>query len=120
MGEALIPKRVNIAGIDYKVVLEDENTLKSALREIGVEGWRGRYSYWDPVDTRIYISKNLPNELMEFYFCLEVFRAWSYYIGDKLWKEDRIIRPYAVQLRLLLKSFRKKQKEEREKQHYIH
>jgi hypothetical protein len=114
----MMPKRVNIAGISYEIVLVEEGKLKTTLKEIGVSGWRNRYSYWDPLDTRIYISQELPDDLKEFFFCLEVFRAWSYYVGDKLGENDRIIRPYASQLRLLLKSFRKGH-ETKEKQAYI-
>lgn len=105
----MIPEKVNIAGIVHEVVFESEQRLRGALKELGVEDWQRRFSYWDPVDAKIYISQELPDQLKEFCFCLEVFRAWSFYIGDRLGEKDRIIRPYAAQLRLLLRSFFSKQ-----------
>lgn len=107
----MIPKEAVIAGIPHDVVFEEEKKLKYALKKIGVENWQNRYSYWDIMDNKIYIAENIPKDLQEFLFCLEVLRAISYYIGDKLWENDNILRPYAALLRLFLKSYNYKPKD---------
>jgi len=117
----MIPDRVNIAGIIYDVKMEDSERLREALKSLGVKGWERRYAYWDPHDTCIYIANDLPRELQEFYFCLEVLKAWSFYVGDKLFENERILRPYAAQLRLLLHCFPGARNKRKEKghNHYI-
>jgi len=100
----MIPKKVNIAGIEHKVIEEDRTRLQLALKKIGVENWRNRFSYWDPVDARIYLDRDLREELKELLFCIETIRAWTFFVGGKLGEEEEEIRPYATQLRLLLRS----------------
>lgn len=123
----MIPKKVNIAGIEHKIIEEDRTKLRLALKKIGIEDWKTRFSYWDPIDAHIYVDRSLRKELKEFFFCIEVVRAWSYFIGDKLAEDERIIRPYAVQLRLLLRSVAnsskgksKNGKEDEKSARYIH
>ncbi|MBC7109067.1 MAG: hypothetical protein H5T41_09860 [Methanomassiliicoccales archaeon] len=119
----MIPRKVVVGGIVHRVVFEDTRKLRGALKQLGVKNWEKKWTYWDLPDRKIYISDELPRQLQKFLLCLEIMKAMSFFVGDKLWENERILRPYAMLLYQFLEGYEEEMKrgkyESEEKTRYI-